>query len=223
MLFEKYIQFSSIFTCFFLKFISAIIVETKINIYCSNDFYFQNKLSKVCRWMLDNGTGFGATYESAFEDCPDGYSLGSFESLFKLDQNLTRFSCDSPKKMWIHSLNANYNVLTLKTSKTVELANDPMTSTLEYFLCVFENNDTACDNNEYLDPDSLSCLGTVGYKNSCYIDEMCDKSLKLACGSSDICDCSYTHYWDGSACSKKKFLNSFQVKVLNKDLLKAQS
>lgn len=196
-----------------IKFIETsqikLLPTTKINIYCSNEFFFANRLNRLCRWLYDNGTAYADTYQSALNDCPSGYKLGVFGNL---NGTQLKFSCAYLQKIWINKNSSNNcNIITTNFQGSVFTMSEIDSNKNEYFLCLNKTQQIACGADEYLDKFSLLCLNTHYYNQTCSYEEMCSKAFNLTCNLPiGLCECQSTHFWNGTRCSKR----DFKVKIL---------
>jgi hypothetical protein len=176
-------------------------LSQKINIYCSNEFYFANRLNRLCRWNYDNGTSHADSYNSALLDCPNGYILGTYGDI---NGTQLKFDCVYSQKIWINGNSTNNNnVLNLITNGSLFTSREIETTKIEYFLCLNKTQRVKCKPDQYLDSYSLLCINTLTYNETCTFNEMCNQALNLTCNlSNELCDCQSTHYWNGNSCSK---------------------
>lgn len=135
---------------------TAIQVPEIISIYCSSDFLFEFRLSKVCRWLYSNGTAFEDNYQSAVVDCPYNHILAVFDNF-----NGSKFTsnCQDCEKIWINgNSSGNSNVLIINTNGSIEASFEPEETHLGYFMCVDKTQKITCGSGMYLDTSTLLCV-----------------------------------------------------------------
>jgi hypothetical protein len=134
---------------FYSSKITATQVEKNIGIYCSNDFYFENRMNKICKWIFDNGTSFKDTYQSAQQDCPNNHVLATFNKEIR-EHKLSLSSCQGIIEIWINEDSiGNNNSLRINNGGQVEMINKSSSESLEYFLCIDKNQTITCESDEY--------------------------------------------------------------------------
>jgi hypothetical protein len=182
--------------------LEATQVKKNIGIHCSNDFYFENRMNKICKWLFDNGTSFKDTYQSAKQDCPYDHVLATFNSQTN-NHKLSLSSCQGTIEIWINQDSmANNNVLKINNGGQAQMSSKSSSELLEYFLCIDKSQTITCESDEYLDEDTLLCMDTVEYNQACSKNEMCNQASNLYCNlTMNKCYCSSLMYWNGSTCS----------------------
>jgi hypothetical protein len=194
--------------CMFLgTFSQTTVVEKNISIHCSNDFYFENRMNKICKWLYDNGTSFKDTYQSAKQDCPNNHVLATFNNEIN-NHKLSLSSCQGLIEIWINEDSmANNNALRINNGGIVQIIKKSSDESFEYFLCTNTDQTTTCEYDEYLDKDTLLCMDTVEYNEICLTNEMCSKQSNLYCNLTiNKCICNTTMFWNETQCSNKKII-----------------
>lgn len=190
---------------FAIGFLAKVIISTEIpinvNIYCSDEFHFVNRLNRLCRWLYDNGTSYADTYQSALLDCPVDYMLATYKNI--TGAKFT-FNCVEPKKIWmnVNSL-SNHNVLNVHTNGQVNASIESLQTSLEYFMCINKTQKVTCEPDEYLVNDTLICLDALGFDQTCLFNDMCNQKLSLVCNMTiGKCECPSSFFWNGTSCCK---------------------
>lgn len=123
--------------CVIFKISTSIIVPTNIDIRCSIEFFIENRINKLCQWSYSNNTLYADTYQSAFEDCPQGFILSIITTLDNFNLKLSNQICKSQLKIWINEESTNYsNVLIFNANGDIALSDEPVENSLGYFLCM---------------------------------------------------------------------------------------
>jgi hypothetical protein len=192
-----------IYLVFLCTILNSNRVEKIIDIYCSNDFYFENRTNKICKWLYDNGTSFKDTYQSASQDCPSNHVLATFNK--QINGHKVSLGCQDAMEIWINKVynsNDSYNVLKIDIYGQAHMNSKTINESLEYFLCINKNQTITCESDEYLDEDTLLCMDTVEYNETCLKNEMCNQTSNLHCNlTMNKCICNTTMYWNGTQCS----------------------